>query len=260
MSQRSPVQITTAVWKALLLREATFRLFGTRAAWAWLLLEPMLHFAFLSFLLTVIRQRVIGGLDTVIWLIIGLIGFFFFRRTTSQMAGAIDSNRALYTYRQVLPFDTIMVRGILEAFIMVIAVVVVAIILALLGYEVVPDRPLMVLASLIGLWLLGMGLGLFVAAANEFASEARNVLGIVMLPLYFISGVIFPVALIPGNFRWILTYNPIFHGVDGARAGFSDFYHAAPELSLGYLYFCALILILAGLVLYRRIENPMGER
>ena len=41
MSRRSSLQIMLSVWKALLLREATYRLFGTRGAWAWLLIEPL---------------------------------------------------------------------------------------------------------------------------------------------------------------------------------------------------------------------------
>jgi hypothetical protein len=38
---RSPASITWAVWKALFLREAVARLFAGRAAWAWILVEPV---------------------------------------------------------------------------------------------------------------------------------------------------------------------------------------------------------------------------
>jgi capsular polysaccharide transport system permease protein len=40
-SVRSPASITWAVWKALFLREAVARLFAGRAAWAWILVEPV---------------------------------------------------------------------------------------------------------------------------------------------------------------------------------------------------------------------------
>src|SRR3546814_1986671 len=69
-----------------------------------------------------IRQRTIGGIDTLIWLVLGLQGFFLFRRTASQMAGAIDSNRALFSYRQVKPTDTVLMRGVLEGLLMAMVI------------------------------------------------------------------------------------------------------------------------------------------
>lgn len=42
---RNPLTVTFAVWNALLLREALSRLFGRRAAWFWLLFEPIFHVA-----------------------------------------------------------------------------------------------------------------------------------------------------------------------------------------------------------------------
>lgn len=255
MSQRGSLQIMLSVWKALFLREATFRLFGTRAAWAWLLIEPLTHFAFLTFLFAVIRQRAIGGIDIVPWLIIGLFGFFTFRRTASQMGGALDSNRALFTYRQVLPFDAIIVRGFLEGMIMLVALAVVTIALSLWGLNVMPADPLYLIAALVGLWLFGAGLGLVIAILGELADEARQILSMVMMPLYFISGVIFPIMIIPAQYRSFILVNPIVHGLEAARIGFAPFYHAPPEISLAYLYTWVLCTFVVGLVLYRRFSK-----
>lgn len=255
MSQRGPLQIMLSVWKALFLREATFRLFGTRAAWAWLLIEPLTHFAFLTFLFAVIRQRTMGGIDIVPWLIIGLFGFFTFRRTASQMGGALDSNRALFTYRQVLPFDAIIVRGFLEGLIMLVALAVVTIALALWGTDVIPQDPLYFISAMVGLWLLGSSLGLVIAMLGELADESRQILSMVMMPLYFISGVIIPIMVIPAQYRSILLINPIVHGIEAARSGFAPFYHAPPEISLAYLYTWVLCTFATGLVLYRRFSK-----
>ncbi|MBE5074530.1 ABC transporter permease [Erythrobacteraceae bacterium E2-1 Yellow Sea] len=257
MSGRSSTHIMLSVWKALLLREATFRLFGTRAAWAWLLLEPLSHFAFLTFLFAIVRQRVVGGIDVAIWLILGLIGFFTFRRTANQMGGAIDSNLALFTYRQVLPFDAIVVRGVLEGLIMLVAFILVTLVMALIGYDVVPDRPLMVLGGFFGLWLLGGSLGLAVAVGGVIVEETRQIFSMLMMPLYFISGVIFPLSAVPPQYREILMLNPVVHGVEAMRAGFSTYYHASDGLDLSYLYLCALCLLALGLTLYTRFAKAI---
>src|SRR3546814_17404423 len=112
-SYRNSLVVTLSVWKALLLREALARLFSGRASWFWLIAEPILHMAMFGYIYAGIRQRTIGGIDTLIWLVLGLQGFFLFRRTASQMAGAIDSNSPLFSYRQVKPKATGLRRGVL---------------------------------------------------------------------------------------------------------------------------------------------------
>lgn len=260
MNERGPFQVMLSVWKALFLREAIFRLFSSRTAWVWLLLEPLAHFAFLSFLFVVIRQRSVGNMDIVIWLVLGLTGFFLFRRAATQAGGAIDSNRALFTYRQVLPFDAIVVRAFLEGVIMLATFGVILVILKLIGFSIMPDRPLLLFSAFFGLWFLGLALGILAAVLNEVASESRNILAIVLRPLYFVSGVIFPASRIPVQYRDYFMINPVFHGVEATRSGFSDFYHAVPELNLAYLYQFALVTFALSLLLYRRLNRLIMER
>ncbi len=117
---RNPLTVTFAVWRAIFLREALDRLFDMRFAWFWLLAEPVLHIAFITFLMTVIRVRTVGNADVVVWIIVGMLTFFLFRRTAVQVTYAVDSNRPLFTYRQVKPFDPAIARAVLEAFLMAI--------------------------------------------------------------------------------------------------------------------------------------------
>lgn len=257
---RNSLGVALSVWKALLLREALARLFASRAAWFWLIAEPVLHMAIISFIFTVIRQRMVGGIDFLIWLVLGLQGFFLFRRTAMQMAGAIDSNRALFSYRQVTPTDTVLVRGVLEAVLTTMVAVVMMAGLSLLGRDVIPIDPLALLIAFFGLWLLGAAVGLIVSVVSELVPEFRQIANMVMMPLYFISGVLIPIASIPEPYRDWLLINPIVHGLDAARAGFAPYYHAVPGLSISYLYAVALVGIFAGLALHRRFADYMVTR
>lgn len=254
---RNSLGITLSVWKALLLREALSRLFSSRGAWFWLVAEPIVHMAVLGFIYAGIRQHHIGGIDTLIWLVIGLQGFFLFRRTSNQMAGAIDSNRALFSYRQVLPIDTVLMRGVLEAVLMIMVIFVIFAGLAMMGHQVIPADPARVILALLGLWLLGVALGLIVSAGNEAAPETRQIFSVIMMPLYFISGAMIPVTSIPEPYRSWLLINPIPHGLESAREGFSPYYHSAPGTSLTYLYEWAGLGLFAGLLLHRHFAGLM---
>ena len=211
----------------------------------------------MTFLFAVIRQRHIGGIDIVPWLVLGLVGFFIFRRTATQMSGAIDANRALFTYRQVVPFDTIILRGVLEGLIMLATLTVAGVGLALFGYDVLPDDPLRFVLAFFGLWMLGVSLGMLIAVIGELAEETHRVVGIMMLPLYFLSGVIFPITLVPPQYREYLMLNPIPNGLESVRSAFATFYHAPPETDLVYLYEWWLVLLVAAMLLYRRFTRKV---
>lgn len=251
---RNPFAVTFAVWHAMFLREALDRLFDMRAAWLWLMLEPILHIGFIAYIFTVIRMRTVGGMDVVIWIIVGLLGFFLFRRTGIQVMHAVDSNRAYFAYRQVKPFDAAVVRAGLEAFLMSIIAIVILTVATLLGYATLPVDPLSVLVAAFGLWLCGLGFGLVTSVLMRLVPELKHIFSIIMLPLYLISGVIWPLSAVPEPYRSWLLLNPIAHGLEVMRSGFADYYYAVPGVSLSYLYTFAITSILLGLLLYRRFH------
>ena len=249
---RSAMSITLAVWRAIFLREALDRLFRERGAWFWLLIEPLTHIGFLAFLWGVVRKTNMGGMDVVVWLMVGMLAFFLFRRTGIQVMYAVDCNRPLFVYRQVKPFDTAIVRGGLEAFILVFESMIIITIVNLLGRDAVPVNPLLVLGAVGGLWLFGLGYGLITSVLMELVPELEHIFKILMMPLYLISGVVWPLSSIPMPYRDYLLVNPVAHGIEAVRLGFMSHYHAAPGVSLWYLYGCSTIALFFGLLLYRR--------
>jgi capsular polysaccharide transport system permease protein len=260
MASRTSAHVALSVWKALILREALFRLFGRRAAWVWLLLEPVVHVIFLMFIFTVVRTRVVGGIETPLWLMVGLLAFFMFRRVGMQAMNAVAANQALFAYRQVKPVDTVLTRAALEGFLMLLVAIILFSGAGLVGIGVVPADPLAVLEAFFGLWLLGVGFGLSASVASVLVPELGNVITLATIPLYFVSGVIFPIAAVPLPYREWLMLNPIAHGLEGARLGFAPYYNAVPELSISYLYGFALFGLFMGLALHTRFALRLATK
>jgi len=257
---RSSISITLSVWKGLFLREALTRLFSGRASWFWLFLEPIFHIALLMFIFSVIRVRHVGGIDTAVWIMVGFLAFFMFRRTGRQAIDAVGANEALFTYRQVKPVDTVLVRCVLEGFLMTIISCLLMAGAALFGYSVIPEDPLGVFKALFGLWLVGMGFGLVVSVCKGLVPEVGEVMSLAMRPMYFISGVIFPISMVPQPYRDWLLLNPVAHGIEAARLGFAEHYHAIAESSMSYTYSFALVSIFLGLVLHRRFALTLATK
>jgi capsular polysaccharide transport system permease protein len=81
-----------------------------------------------------------------------------------------------------------------------------------------------------------------------------------MHPFYLFSGVVFPVDRLPSPYREWLLLNPLVHGLEGTRVGFAPLYRAVPELSIPYLYACALTLIFFGMALHRHFAMQLAAK
>lgn len=253
---RSSLLITFTTWKALFLREAITRLATGRDA-LWILLDPIIQILFLVWMFNVIRMRAVGGIETSMWIMVGIASYDMFRSTMSRAMNAVSANKALFTYRQVKPVDTVFVRSGMEGFLMILTMIILFSGAGLFGVTVLPIDPLAVLEAMLGLWLIGLGLALILSVVQDLVPELAKIINIAMMPLYMCSGVIFPMSSIPQPYRDWLLFNPLIHGVEAARLGFSPYYHAIPELSIAYIYGSALVFLFLGLALQVRFTNRL---
>ena len=254
---RSPWQVMWSVWTALFLREALARLFSRRGAWAWLLLEPAFHFFYLIFIYTVMNVRHISGFDTTMWIVVGVVAFFIFDRTSSQTANATSANKSLFSYRQVLPADAFAVRAVVELVLILLTALLVLLFLSLFGHQVLPDNLPLVVQAILGLWLLAIGWGMVRAVLSNLVPELDIVLNLIMRPMYLISGLMLPLSSLPPSYRNWLLLNPVAQGLEAARAGYSAAYHPFTGLSVSYLHISAAIMLFSGLLLLRKFGSRL---
>jgi capsular polysaccharide transport system permease protein len=254
---RSSAQITFGTWRALFLREAVTRLAAGRAAWVWLLFEPLAYLIFIMTLFGFVYHKMVGGVEGAMFIVTGLLGFYFARNTFLRSMEAIHANGALFTYRQVKPIDTVLVRAVLEGFLNLLSAILILAGASLFNYDVLPADPLIVMATIFGLWLCGLGLGLILSAATKLVSELGKVINILITPLYFISGVMIPASTIPQPYRDWLLLNPFLNGLEILRGGYFSQYHAVSEASLAYVYVFALTAVFFGLSLHLRFSRRL---
>lgn len=249
--KRTPWEIQRAVWFALLQRELKARFGGRWVGWFWVLFEPLAHIGYLLVLFGSIRHHFMPGVSFELFLLIGLVGFFMFRDASLRVMGSVDGNRALFGYRQVKPIDPIIARVALDTLLHTAVLAVFLLVFEWAGIDAMPARPLEVLACFVLLLAFGLGLGLLFVVLTDDVPQVRIVIRLAYLPLYLISGVIFPLqALPPGVLDW-LTWNPLLHLIERLRGFYFDQYVVLPEASLGFAAEWALVTLAVGMGLYR---------
>lgn len=95
----------------------------------------------------------------------------------------------------------------------------------------IPVSPVALAATLAFLLLVGMALtGLGFAIAWRMASTAgfHAIMNLFLLPMWALSGALFPLSGVPDWLAWVMRMNPLTYGVAGVR---HTLYMEAPELA-----------------------------
>lgn len=249
--RRTPWQIQRAVLFALFVRELKTRFGGRWLGVFWVLLEPLAHLIILMLVFGFIRRRVLPGIDFPVFVLTGLVPFFLFKNLALRLMEGIDSNRGLFGYRQVKPIDTLVSRAMLEISIYSTVYLIMLASLGWWGLHFIPEQPLELMAVSTLLVVAGSALGLLFAVVTDDLPNARSFIRIAFMPLYLLSGVMFPVSSLPPAVLPWLMWNPVLHAIELSRGHFFPQYHVLPQVSAGYVAGFALVVLVVALGLYR---------
>ena len=247
---RTAWKIQKSVIYAFFARELKTRFGDYRLGYVWALLEPLAHLLIYVAILGAVGSRVFPNIEFPLFIFTGLQVFFFFNLISSRATESIQANRALLAYRYVQPIDIIWARVLLETVIFIVVFLAFLVILAVLGYEVLPAHPLEVCLAYFLLMVFSVGIGITFGVAGAFYPDSKKILSMINRPLYFISGIFFSVASIPAPYNDWLLWNPILQAVELGREGYFPTYpHGGASWT--FLSISASLSLLFGLALYR---------
>jgi capsular polysaccharide transport system permease protein len=247
---RTPWQIQKSVVFALFIRELKTRFGAYKLSYVWMLLEPLVHIAVLSYILSSFGGRLLPGIDFSVFLVTGLIPFFLFRNIALHVMDGVDANRALFSFKQVKPIDAFIARALLESFLTAIVMALLLTGMSLIGLHVAIRDPFLYFALFTVTILMALGLGMLFCVLTYFIKEAKIAIRIAFLPLYFTSGVMFPLSAMPPEFRAILVWNPILQLIELMRGAFFKHYEQAAGISAIFVILFTLAVLFLGMAWY----------
>jgi capsular polysaccharide transport system permease protein len=259
---RTPWQVTRSVWYALFLRESLSRTTADRFAWFWMILEPAALIIIMVLIRTVVlgKSRHIAGAEFISWFVVGLFAFHLYRENMMKLIGAIESNRALFAYRQVKPIDTVIVRSFVETLLKTFLFALFIVLGFLFDINLISDDIICSMYLWVIIWLMGLGSGLILSAISTIYPEVGKLVKIMSFPLLLISGVIFPIHFLPMQIQEYLLINPIAHAVELFRGSFFSNYHMVDGVSYLYTITWLLAGLLIGLILQIKNEEELKAK
>lgn len=237
---------------ALLLREFQTR-FGSRRMGAfWMIFEPAIHILVMLFIFTVIRARSIQGMDYPLFLLSGLIPFFMMRNIAKNLMNAVDANKALFVYPNIKILDTYISRMLVE---IIIYGIIYVIFLFCLGYwfhfDVSIAHPLGFFGALLMGVLFSFGLGILLSILAQAMPSIKSFVGIMFMVFYLISGILFPLWIIPEKYlHWVL-WNPYAHIISNIRDSAFLYYPDINGVNSTYPAIATIVILFCAFGLYK---------
>ena len=257
LKARGGLQVMYASIRALLLRELQTRFGQYRLGYLWVFLEPLLTIGIMVILFGTVMQRTLPGMDYAVFLINGIIPFFMFRTGVTLGISATESNRGLFSYRPVKPIDALLARNILEFLLKFTAYIAFTAAFVWFGYHISFEQ----IPQLLGYWTLlfifMLACSLIFIVIGDFSKELNKFLSVFFLILYFLSGILYSIHIIPVEYREYLLYNPLIHIFELMRHAVAPNYALVSGISLSYFLIWMIITLFIGLLLYKRFERRM---
>lgn len=117
---------------------------------------------------------------------------------------------------------------------MILAVIQAVVFIALMPVVGVPLTLSGVFWAMVLLVLLSFGLtglGMVIALSTDSIQGFHAIMNLVLMPIWFLSGAVFPVAGAPGWLRVIMLANPVTYAVAGLQTAFFGS-HGGPSMAV----------------------------
>ncbi|OBX48738.1 ABC transporter permease [Moraxella nonliquefaciens] len=256
IKKRSGLLVMGAAFHALLMRELQTRFGSYRLGYLWAPLEVILQMAIMMIIFGAIMKRVLPGMDYMLFLVAGFTPFFMMQKIANRSLGAVSANAGLLMYRAVRHIDVIIARSFLELVIYFITFVILLCGLAFFGVGFSVAHLDMVLLCWVMMFFFAFGLAMILMIVGHYGGELSKIISVIFTVLYFASGVIYSVHMVPEPYLSYLMYNPFIHNLEMIRHSLSPTY---PIYHVDMWYFVKWMMCVnfLGLLLYKAFERDL---
>ena len=139
--------------------------------------------------------------------------------------------------------------------------VVVLLISSTLGFRIVGvlsvEGIVLLTSALLFMFLIGLlftTLGTVIASRMQDMQAFPLIMNFLMMPLFFLSGALFPLTGLPKALKIITLLDPLTYGVDGLRGTLGGASHFGLAVDFGVTFGVLLLALVAGTWLFSKIE------
>jgi len=228
----------------------------------WFIIQPVMTALIFSFVFGKIANLPTDKLPPFIFYMSGTIVWSFFANCVTKTSYTFIGNTALfqkvYFPRMVVPISLI-VTNLLNFLIQLMILIVFMIIFIVRGAPIDPNYKVIILpAILLQVVLLGLGLGCIISSLTVRYRDLNMAVGFGMQLWMYASCVFFPRSMVPPEYQWVLTLNPMVSIIECFRytllgVGQVEIYQWLISVAI------TLLIAVTGLWMFRRSEGTFTD-
>jgi len=221
----------------------------------WSLIEPLLLLGIFFVVFSTIFKFEIENF--VLYLLLGLITWNFFKNGTSLALGSITNRSAFVSqiyFPRVIPGLS---AGLTSAILLITEVIILAVFMVALNFT-----PSLTIVFLIPIFLLEliliMGIALPLSVLNAKFKDVGFIWGVVLQGGFFLTPIFYQFDMLPETARNVLQFSPMVQIV--TMAHHVTLYGELPSMnSILYAIFSVSIIVVVGYLIFRRFQSRIVE-
>lgn len=225
---------------------------------AWYVVQPL----FTSLMFTLVFNRIAGiktgEIPPMLFFLAGTVCWGYFQSCVTNTAATFISNSSLfdkvYFPRLVVPISQLIVNLIGFGMQMVLFLGFYVFFLAQ-GADISMGWRIIVLpVLLIQMAALGLGVGCIVSAITTRFRDLQIMLGFFMQLWMYASCVVYPLSLVPENWRWLYALNPMVFIIEAFRYAFMG-QGTVYLWQIVVSFFVSIAVVFAGLAMFNKTQR-----
>jgi lipopolysaccharide transport system permease protein len=238
-------------------REIKLRYKQTAIGVSWVLLQPLVTMLIFTVIFGGLAKMPSDGVWYPVFALTALLPWTYFSQAVTRAGGALVSNANLvskiYFPRILLPLSTVIAP-------LVDFVLSLVLLFGLLLYAGIPvtwklaTLPVFILIAMIS----ALGVSLVVSATNVKYRDVGHAIPFVMQIWMFVSPIVYPVSLVPEQWRFLYGLNPMAGVIEGFR--WAVLGQTAPDptvMAASFLVF--VVFLFVSLVYFRQMERQFAD-
>jgi lipopolysaccharide transport system permease protein len=225
--------------------------------WFWAVIQPAAQVVIFSIVFTFFVPIDTGGIPYPVFSFVAVVPWTLLATSLPDMADSLIVNMGLVTKiyfpREILPLAAMLARlmdfGVAAA-LMIFLMIIFRVPIFLTGWMFLP----VILAIQL---LLILGLGLACASLNVFFRDVRSILVLGLQIWFYASPILYPVTVVPEEFRSLYFLNPMAGVIEAYRAVL--LYSSLPGPYLILSAAISLIIFIGGYWLFKRVEFRIAD-
>ena len=233
---------------------------GSALGALWAFISPVITICIYWFVFQVaFRSAPVGDVPYVLWLVSGIVPWFFISEGWGAATGALVD----YSYlvkKVVFPVEKLPLIRILSAFFVHLFFILLTIAITIgygYGFSAVH---LQVVYYAFAAFMLVFALGTLTSVLCAFTKDVSNIVGVFVQFGFWLTPIFWDMGQIPENLTFIFKLNPVYYITEGYRDTFvyGRWFFEKPALTVYFWIFTAFTLVI-GKILFKRLRPHLAD-